>query len=148
MDKNQKYREYLVQPVWQGITVFSMMLLFVCLEWLLKKIGIAADNANSPWILTTSLILFYTIFNSIISIKAESLLKYWSRSIMIFIALLVGGGFLAYLVSGVTIDEAGSFRWLYVVLTMGYLIFLAIVQSMKRIVDIAIQQDKRLRNEE
>ena len=67
---------------------------------------------------------------------------------MIFIALLVGGGFLAYLVSGVTIDEAGSFRWLYVVLTMGYLIFLAIVQSMKRIVDIAIQQDKRLRNEE
>ena len=49
--------------------------------------------------------------------------------------------------SGLTIDEAGSFRWLYVVFTMGYIILLAIVRSMRRIVAMAQKQDKRLRGE-
>ena len=81
------------------------------------------------------------------SLKAASMNKYWSRSIMAFMGLLVVSGLLATVFSGLSIDEAGSFRWLFVVLTFGYLVFLSIVRLMKKIVDIAIEQDDRLRGE-
>jgi uncharacterized membrane protein len=114
----------------------------------MKWTGITEPDQNSPWIISTSMLLFYTIANSIISIKAKSLIRYWGKSITTYILILVLGSLFAYMVSGLPIDEAGSFRWLFFVLTLGYLIFLAIVQTMKRIVDIAIKQDKRLRGEE
>ena len=138
----------MVNPFIQGAVIACMILLFVGIEAFFKWTGISEPEQNSPWITSTAMLLFYTIANSIISIKAKSLLKYWGRSITTYILLLVLGALFAYLVSGMPIDEAGSFRWLFVVLTLGYLIFLAIVQTMKRIVDIAIKQDKRLRGEE
>jgi hypothetical protein len=51
------------------------------------------------------------------------------------------------LLSGKHIDEVGSFRWLWFVLTLVYMIFFAIARSMKRVVDIAIEQDDKLRGE-
>ena len=108
----------------------------------------AASDPISPWIITTAMVLFFSLFNSILSLKAESMNKYWGRSIIGFMVLLVLSAVIARLFSGLSMDEAGSFRWLFLVLTMGYLIFLAIVRTMKRIVQIAIKQDKRLRNEE
>lgn len=138
----------MVNPFIQGIVIACMIIFFVGIELIFKWTGISEPDQNSPWITSTAMLLFYTIANSIISIKANRLLQYWGRSITTYILLLVLGALFAYLVSGMPIDQAGSFRWLFVVLTLGYLIFLAIVQTMKRIVDIAIKQDKRLRGEE
>ncbi len=149
MQLNQeKFFQWIVNPYIQGIVIACMIIFFVGIEAIFKWTGISEPDQNSPWITSTAMLLFYTIANSISSIKAKSLLKYWGRSITTYILLLVLGALFAYLVSGMPIDEAGSFRWLFVVLTLGYLIFLAIVQTMKRIVDIAIKQDKRLRGEE
>ena len=148
MIDQKKALEWIVNPFVQGALIAAMILLFVVIELLMKWTGITHPEQNSPWIISTSMLLFYTIANSIISIKAKSLIRYWGKSITTYILILVLGALFAYLVSGLSIDEAGSFRWLFFVLTMGYLIFLAIVQTMKRIVDIAINQDKRLRGEE
>jgi hypothetical protein len=144
----KKLEIWLVNPFIQGGIIAAMILLFVGVEAFMKWTGLSEPDQNFPWITSTSLILFYIIANSVISLKAKSIAKYWGKSITTFILLLVLGSLFAYMVSGMTIDEAGTFRWIYFVLTLGYLIFLAIVQTMKRIVDIAIKQDKRLRGEE
>ncbi len=53
-----------------------------------------------------------------------------------------------YLLSGKNIDDTGGFSWLWIVLTMVYLVFFVIARTMKSIVDIANEQDKKLRGEE
>lgn len=45
-------------------------------------------------------------------------------------------------------DEAGSFRWLYIVFALTYLVFISIVNMMRKIMEIAKKQDARLRGEE
>jgi len=47
-----------------------------------------------------------------------------------------------------SIYEAKSFRWIYIVFTFGYLLFLCILRAMRKIVHIAQKQDARLRGEE
>jgi hypothetical protein len=58
------------------------------------------------------------------------------------------GGLLAYLISGLSIDEAGSYKWILFIFTFCYILFLSIVRAMKKIVTIAQKQDKRLRGED
>jgi heme/copper-type cytochrome/quinol oxidase subunit 2 len=48
-----------------------------------------------------------------------------------FAILLVFGGCMAWLISGVSIDDAASVKWLYVVFTIGYIVFLTIVNLIK-----------------
>ncbi|MDX1409977.1 MAG: hypothetical protein R3330_17630, partial [Saprospiraceae bacterium] len=79
------------------------------------------------------------------SLCADNMNRYWSRSIMCFVGLMALSILTSTVVSGASMDEAGTFRWLFVVLTIGYLVFLVIVRLMKRIVDIAIKQDEKLR---
>ena len=137
----------IANPILQAGLILIVGVVITGFEKLGNVIGLMTSDPNSPWIVFTSFILFFSIANSLMSLKAASMNKYWSRSIMAFMGLLVVSGLLATVFSGLSIDEAGSFRWLFVVLTFGYLVFLSIVRLMKKIVDIAIEQDDRLRGE-
>ena len=149
MKINEKQVEkWMVNPFIQGALVGCLIIIFHLFSFFGKAIGLTDPKPNSPYIISTAMLFFFVLFNSILSIKADNLIKYWGKSITTYMLILVAGGYLSFLISGVHIDDAGSFRWLFVVITMGYLIFLAIVQSMKKIVDIAIKQDKRLHNDE
>ena len=134
-------------PLAQAGLIFAIALTFALLEWLGKVSGIMNPDPNSPWIIFTSFVLFFSITTSVLSLKSSDMNRYWGRSIIAFAALLVLSGSCAWLLSGLSIDEAGSFRWLFVVLTVGFLVFLSITRLVKRIVDIAIKQDDRLRGE-
>jgi len=96
----------------------------------------------------TASILFYAICSSVLSLRSPDMNRYWRDSILAFVGLTVLSAVAATVISGVGIDEAGSFRWIFVVLAIGFLVFLSIVRVMKRIVDIAIKQDERLRGGE
>jgi hypothetical protein len=109
--------------------------------------GVGTNSENSAWVLMTACILFYALCSSVLSLRSAKINIYWRNAIFGFLILAVGSALVSTAVSGVSIDEAGSFRWIYVVLAIGYLVFLAIVRLMKRIVDIAIKQDDRLRGE-
>lgn len=106
------------------------------------------ENPRLFWEVAATGLLFYAVMNSVLSIAFEDQNFYWLYSIIGFAGLLVSCGGLAFLCSGITIDEAGSFRWIFLVFTMGYIILLAIVRTMKKIITIAQREDKRLRGEE
>lgn len=135
-------------PYKQGGVIIGLILLF---DLLSMAGGVGPESFFKPniyWINTIAFLLVYSIFNSILSLISADQNKYWGQSIATFIGVAVVGGILAYLFSGLTIDEAGSFRWLYMVFAMGYIIFLALVRTIRKIVQIAQKQDKRLRGEE
>lgn len=94
-----------------------------------------------PWTITAAFVLFFSVGNALISILASDTEKYWSRSILSFVGLAVLAGLMAYLFSSMGINEAGSYRWIYIVLTIGYLVFLSIIGFMKKIVEFAQREE-------
>ncbi len=48
---------------------------------------------------------------------------------------------MAYLFSSLSLNEAGSYRWIFTVLSFGYLVFLSILGFVKRIVEFAEKED-------
>jgi len=142
---NNSILERKIHPFKQAAVIAGIVTLII----LLIKLGSSEDTSpRLYWEIAASGLLFYAIANSILSIAFEDQNYYWLYSIMSFALLLLSCGGLAFLCSGITIDEAGSFRWIFLVFTMGYIILLAIVRTMKKIITIAQREDKRLRGEE
>ena len=112
------------------------------------------DYETSPnggivlWEISFSILLAFMLFNSVFSIPYNNRLQYFRDSIFCFMAVAAVGGLLAHYISGLSMDEAGHFRWLYICFTFTFLVFLSIVNLMRKIVDIAKRQDARLRGEE
>jgi hypothetical protein len=141
-------RRIVAQPLYQAVIIFVFGLFLTLIDSGTGSSNVASSKFSTAWILLTACILFYALCSSVLSLWAMNPNKYWRDAIFSFVGLMVVSGFTATLVSGQGIDEAGSFRWLFVVLSIGYLVFLTIVRLMRRIVDIAIRQDERLRGGE
>lgn len=136
-----------IDPLTQAIYVFAGSLMFTLLFKIFEWTGMTSAQSYLPWTMSAAGLLFYGLFNSVMSLSAENINKYWARSIMCFGGLMIVGGLVSYLISGQTISEAMSFKWLYLVFTFGYLLFLSIVRAMKKVVQIAKKQDAKLRGE-
>lgn len=134
-----------IHPIKQAIAIGALVVFFL----LIAKV-VQSDNPDGTvfWEIGASGLLFYALINSVLSIGYENQNYYWLYSIIGFAGLMVICGGLSFMFSGTNIDEAGSFRWIFLVFTMGYLILLSIVRTMKKIITIAQREDKRLRGEE
>lgn len=94
-----------------------------------------------PWMTAAAFLLLFSIFNSVGSLFAPDSMKYWGRSIYSFLGLALGSGLIAYAFSSLSISEAGSYRWIFVVLTFGYLVFISIMNIARRIVEFAQREE-------
>ncbi len=108
---------------------------------ILKWSGVMVLNNRFYWIIAGTAILSYALFNSILSLSSKDMNKYWAYSTGSYAVLMVSCGGLAYLFSSMTITQAGSFRWIFMVLTFGYLLFLSMMRFMRKIVNIAQKED-------
>ncbi len=127
-------------PIKQALIVFACVLFFDLGAFLLRSAGVEIES-RFPWTITASFILFFAIFNSLFSLIAKDMENYWGLSVISYVALAVGSGLVAWLFSSLSINEAGPYRWLYIVLTFGYLIFLSIIRFMKNIVEFAQREE-------
>lgn len=142
------FLERSISPYLQGGIALGAATLLI----FLGKVAATAGLDMSPkfaWMSVGAFMLTYAVFNSILSLVAKDAAKYWGQSIMSYLGLVFIGGGLAHLVSGLSLNEAGSFRWIFTVLSIGYLVFLSIVNLMKKIVEFAMREDwqnPRIRN--
>ena len=95
------------------------------------------------WIIVGTFLLFYALFNSILSLNADDITAYWSQSTGGYAVLLMISSGCAWLLSGKSIGEADSFRWIFMVLTFGYLLFLCITRFVRKIVRTAQREDQK-----
>ena len=147
VNSNKSIFEYNVSPFIQGGAVLITIVVFILFALLFGKIGIDTDE-GTPWLVACSMTFFFIIGNVILSLAADDQNKYWWQSILTYVLLVVLGGTAAYLFSGASMDDVGSYRWLYMMLAFCHILFLAIARTMRRLVKIAKKQDKRLRGEE
>lgn len=137
-----------ISPYIQALLLFGVVLVFDIFYILGKLINDKLFSLNTPWVTALAILLVFSVFCSVMSIPSKNQNSYWRDAIISYFLLMVAASLTAWAFSGLTIDEAGSFRWLYLVVTMGFVIFLAIVRTIRKIVFIAQKQDKRLRGEE
>lgn len=98
-------------------------------------------NNRWAWLCAASFLLFFALFNAVMSATSNNILKYWGRSLYSFMGLAVAAGLLAWAFSGIPIGEAGSYKWIFFVVTFGYLVFLSMIAMMKGVVEFAQKEE-------
>ena len=136
------------KPLYQAGLMAFMMMILTLLDFFMPHDDEFFKANAGPWIVSTAMILLFIVINTVVALRIDNILPYWTTSILSFVLLLSFAYGWCFLLSGKHIDDVGSFRWIWMVLGMVYLVFFIITRTMKRIVDIAIKQDKKLRGEE
>ncbi|MCB0703677.1 MAG: hypothetical protein KDC34_00140 [Saprospiraceae bacterium] len=128
-------------PMLQAGIVFAAAFVFMVFGKMIHGLGIVEVGDRFPWMTAAAFMLFFALFNSIISLATKDLNHYWGQSILSFAGLAIANGLLAWLFSSISINEAGSYRWIYTVLIFGYLVFLTLMGMLKRIVEFAQREE-------
>ena len=137
-----------MNPLVQATILVVLIICIVGVAKLLDLSNVLEMEKTFPWLIAASLLLFYAIMNSIVSLATKKVHNYWFKSICGFAGLAITSGVVAWLFSSLSVYEAGSYSWIYIVITVVYLVFVSIMNLMRKIVEIAVKQDKKLRNEE
>lgn len=137
------FTEKAQNPVYQVIVVAIGLLITMLLVKIVIMGGATIISNRVFWIIAGTAVLFYSLFNSIISLNASDMNTYWTRSTLCYAALMISSGFMAYVFSSMTMSEAGTFKWIFMVLTFGYLLFLSMMRFMRKIVHIAQKEDNK-----
>ncbi|TAK49652.1 MAG: hypothetical protein EPO28_00480 [Saprospiraceae bacterium] len=127
-------------PFTQASAVLALVLLFDFSGKLLQMAGTDIEPRYF-WNVSASFLLFFSMLNSLLSLLAKSTDNYWGKSILSYLALAILGGVAAKIFSSLSINEAGTYRWLYIVLTAGYLVFLSIIRMVRKIIEYAQHED-------
>lgn len=118
-----------------GVVVFSLVAKLVGLT------GLTDVPQRFPWMSAASFMLLFALFNSVFSLNSEDLMKYWARSMYCFLGLAAAAAGVAYLLSSLSMNEAGSYRWIFIVVGIGYLVFLSMMAMMRKIVEFAQREE-------
>ncbi|HLP95874.1 MAG TPA: hypothetical protein VK168_17650 [Saprospiraceae bacterium] len=128
-------------PPVQAVATFCVALILMALGWLSTISGMMEVDRLYAWSIGAAFMLFFAMMNSLLSLKAASFVKYWGSSIYSYLGLGFGTSMLAWGFSGVTLSQAGSYRWIYIVVTVGFIVFLTLVNLMKIIVRFAEKEE-------
>ncbi len=128
-------------PFKQAAATVGLMVVFLLASWLMVRVGPEGFSQRLPWIIALAFLLLFAVFNSIFCLAAGQVDKYWQRSVLAYLGVgLIGAG-LAWAITGQLLTEVGSFKWMYIVVTFCYLVFVSIINFMRTIVDFA-QKEK------
>ena len=125
------------------IQVAFVFILFLLVNWISSIIG---SETKMPWTLAIAFQLLYIIYSVIIGLLNKSKWQYWSAAVAGYVILMFVNSFVAGKVSGISMDEAGTYRWIYFILIPIFLLFILITSLVKKIVTMAEQDDRRFDN--
>lgn len=135
------FYERKIDPIRQAAGFFGISVLAMLLTWLVHLAGWKDMDPLFPWSVATAFLLLFAVFNSLMSLNADNFMQYWGRSVYSFLGLAFMNGIAAWLVSGVRLNDAQSYRWIYIVVSFGFLVFLTLVNLMKKIVQFAEREE-------
>lgn len=145
MDKKSIfYKAY--HPILQAVLIAGLSLVLMILVFLMNIVGLSSFPPKVFWMISGACMLYFGLFSSIFSLSTNNFNNYFLMSLIGFVGVAISGSLFAWLFSGQGIDEAGSFRWIYFILAFSYLLFLAIVNGMRRIVEFAQREDKKIQD--
>lgn len=130
----------LKHPPTQAALAAVVMVVFVGFGLLMSLAGSDLSERWGYQSAATALMIF-GVGNALMSLAADNVGKYWSKSFVAYVLLAGLGLLLAWGSSGIWITDAGSYRFIYLVLTFGYLVLLSITSMMRGIVNFAEREE-------
>lgn len=128
-------------PFLQAGVAGGLMVLFMLGTLLLSTVGPKGFGDHLPWIIALAFLLLFAVFNSIFCLASTQAEKYWQRSILAYMALGGFGILGAWLLSGQFLTTVGAFKWMYIVVTFCYLVFISIINFMRSVVNFAEKEE-------
>lgn len=129
-------------PYKQAGLILGIGSIFMLGNKFFQSIGVSDPNPERIWIMAATFGLFFSVANCVFSLNVkEGAEKYWTQSMLVFIAtiaILVG---LAFVISGMSLSDTGSLQWIFVVVIVSYFVFSTIIRMMKGIVDFAQKEE-------
>ncbi len=119
-----------------AVGYLAVSLLSIAFDWL--KGGI------SPifyWLIGASFLFVFILFVCLLYIGVKDNLRYWKEAVIVFSGLFVGTIVGSRLFSGIPIDEAETFRWIYIVLIVSFFILIGIMSVVKYLINMAEMDD-------
>lgn len=129
-----------IHPYKQAGVAIATAIVFFILGAIMNSSGTGLPD-RFPWMSAGAALMMFAIFNSILSLSAKNSMKYWGESMTSYFVVMAVSGLMAWGISGQTINEAGSFRWIFGVLTFVYLVFISMMNAMKKIVTFAQKEE-------
>ncbi len=146
-DHQKSMFEQEISPILQFKVVLSLV---IFLQFAVYAINLIHEHTFSPttyYTIALAFALVYAIFNSVLTIPAIDQNQYFLKSLISYVLICIITITISYFLSGISIDEAGAFRWMFAVFTFVYIMILVIVRTMKYLVGIAQKNDDRMRGE-
>lgn len=129
------------KPLIQAATIIASVFVVNIGSLLVIATDLISVTNRFPWLNAASFMLFFAVLNSIYSITAKSVPHYWGISMYSFMIVAGVSGLQAWAFSGISIVDAGSYMWIYAVVTFGYLVFLTIMAVLKKVVGFAEKEE-------
>lgn len=129
------------KPLIQAATIIASVFVVNIGSLLVIATDLISVTNRFPWLNAASFMLFFAVLNSIYSITAKSVPHYWGISMYSFMIVAGVSGLQAWAFSGISIVDAGSYMWIYAVVTFGYLVFLTIMAVLKKVVAFAEKEE-------
>lgn len=136
-----KLESRMIHPPVQAALILGISLAIMLIGWAFGAMGWGGTDKLFAWSIATALLLVFAMANSLFSIKAANFAQYWGRSMYSYIGLALANTFAAKVFSGVPMADAGSYRWIVIVVTVGFIVFLSLVNFVKRIVNFAEREE-------
>ena len=103
------------------------------------------DNFQHYWISMFAVIMVFIMFNPILGLSAPNTNLYIGKSSTAYIFIVVMGALSTYLCTKESILQKPEMKAIYIVLTVGFLVFTSIINLMKVIVEWSKQNDEKHR---
>ena len=129
-----------IHPFKQGAIALGVGISLLIFGGLFSSMGMHLPD-RFAWMIGGATILLFSLFNSILALSATNSSEYWGKSIATYIVIVAVVSLLAWAITGKSLSEAGSFKWIYTVLTFAYLTFISIMNAVKKIVTFAQKEE-------
>ncbi len=135
-------------PIVQAVLLIFAAVLIMLAGKAVGAIGLIKVGQTFPWMSAAAFLLFYAIVNSVYRFSPDRPKNYVLWSIVAFILLAAGNSAAAWLLSGLSIDQAGFYRWIYFTFFIGMLVFLSIVGMIQFLIGIMNEEERRMKQGE
>lgn len=139
--KGNPFYQKLSKPIFQSAFSLIVIIVIILSAKLLDSMGVTSITPKFYWRASSALLFFYVIMNSLFSLSTENSMIYWRDSVYSFLLLAGLGALIAYWASSLSVFKAGSYYSIYLVITIGYLVFSSIASILRKLVDYAENEE-------
>lgn len=141
------YQNIKDKPFYQAAICLIISVTLIVLVGLMHWASPESIGQMEVWTTVTGMFLFYIIFNIVLGFSQKRSINYYRDSVYSYAALVFICVVLAQWVTGSPLLQAKTYAWIIFVFTFVYILFMAFQGLIRKIVDIALKQDQKLRDE-